>query len=210
MGCHATQDGIVHAVNGVTFVVEEGETLGVVGESGSGKSTLLKVISGAEQTDTGRVVISNNKVVATLSQNPPYDPDQTVIEAVFEGSNEALHHKLDLLREYETACEQLQGPHDEKLLERVANLAEQLEIAGAWHLETQLRSILNQLDITQLNSKMATLSGGQRKRVALAHTLFVQPDLLILDEPTNHLDIEAIIWLEEFLQDAPEALAVQS
>ena len=198
--------GIKPLFSTVSFGLDEHDKVGVIGANGSGKSTLLKVISGAEQTDTGRVVISNNKVVATLSQNPPYDPDQTVIEAVFEGSNEALHHQLDLLREYETACEQLHEPHDERLLSRVAELAERLEIAGAWHLENQLRSILNQLDITQLNSKMATLSGGQRKRVALAHTLFVQADLLILDEPTNHLDAETVEWLEQRLLDLTGAL----
>jgi ATP-binding cassette subfamily F protein uup len=198
--------GIKLLFSTVSFGLDEHDKVGVIGANGSGKSTLLKVISGAEQTDTGRVVIANNKVVATLSQNPPYDPDQTVIEAVFAGSNEALHHKLDLLREYETACEQLHEPHDERLLSRVADLAERLEIAGAWHLETQLRSILNQLDITELNSKMATLSGGQRKRVALAHTLFVQADLLILDEPTNHLDAETVEWLEQRLLDFTGAL----
>ena len=198
--------GIKPLFSTVSFGLDEHDKVGVIGANGSGKSTLLKVISGAEQTDTGRVVIANNKVVATLSQNPPYDPDQTVIEAVFAGSNQALHDKLDLLREYETACEQLHEPHDERLLSRVADLAERLEIAGAWHLETQLRSILNQLDITQLNSKMAMLSGGQRKRVALAHTLFVQADLLILDEPTNHLDAETVEWLEQRLLDFTGAL----
>lgn len=200
--------GIKPLFSSVSFGLDERDKVGIIGANGSGKSTLLKVISGEEQTDTGRVVIASGKVIATLSQNPPFDPEQTVIEAVFAGSNDALHQKLDLLREYETACEQLaqQGKHDEKLLSRVADLAERLEIAGAWHLETQLRSILNQLGVTQLNSKMETLSGGQRKRVALAHSLFVEADLLILDEPTNHLDAETVEWLEQRLADFKGAL----
>ena len=200
--------GIKPLFSSVSFGLDERDKVGIIGANGSGKSTLLKVISGEELSDTGRVVIANGKVIATLSQNPPFDPEQTVIEAVFEGSNDALHQKLDLLREYETACEQLgeQGSQHEKLLSRVADLAEQLEIAGAWHLEIQLRSILNQLGVTQLNSKMETLSGGQRKRVALAHCLFVQADLLIMDEPTNHLDAETVEWLEQRLADFRGAL----
>ena len=200
--------GIKPLFSSVSFGLDERDKVGIIGANGSGKSTLLKVISGEELSDTGRVVIANGKVIATLSQNPPFDPEQTVIEAVFEGSNDALHQKLDLLREYETACEQLgeQGSQHEKLLSRVADLAEQLEIAGAWHLEIQLRSILNQLGVTQLNSKMETLSGGQRKRVALAHCLFVQADLLIMDEPTNHLDAETVEWLERRLADFRGAL----
>ena len=200
--------GIKPLFSSVSFGLDERDKVGIIGANGSGKSTLLKVISGEELSDTGRVVIANGRVIATLSQNPPFDPEQTVIEAVFEGSNDALHQKLDLLREYETACEQLgeQGSQHEKLLSRVADLAEQLEIAGAWHLEIQLRSILNQLGVTQLNSKMETLSGGQRKRVALAHCLFVQADLLIMDEPTNHLDAETVEWLERRLADFRGAL----
>ena len=100
------------------------------------------MISGEEPPDTGRVVVANGRVIAALAQNPPFDHDQTVIEAVFEGSNEALHQKLGLLRQYETACEQLaeRGGHDEKLLKRVSDLAAQLEVSGAWQLETELES----------------------------------------------------------------------
>ncbi|HKX27056.1 MAG TPA: ABC-F family ATP-binding cassette domain-containing protein, partial [Blastocatellia bacterium] len=187
----------------VTFGLDERDKIGVIGANGSGKSTLLKVISGEESPDTGRVVISSGKVIATLSQNPPFDPEQTVIEAVFAGSNEALHQKLELLRQYELACSHLaeSGQGDEKLLQRVSDLAEQLEISGAWQLEVELKAILHELGITRLNAPMKALSGGQRKRVALAHNLFIKPDLLILDEPTNHLDAETVEWLERWLAD---------
>ncbi len=200
--------GIKPLFSAVSFGLDEADKIGVIGANGSGKSTLLKVIAGEEEADTGRVVIANGKVVACLSQNPPFDPEQTVLEAVFAGSNEALHQKLKLLRQYETACDQLaeQGGSDEKLLKRVSDLAEQLEISGAWQLEVELKAMLNELGITQLSAKMASLSGGQRKRVALAHSLFIKPDLLILDEPTNHLDAETVEWLERWLADFSGAL----
>jgi len=204
--------GIKPLFSSVSFGLDERDKIGVIGANGSGKSTLLKVISGEEQPDTGRIVLANGKVIANLSQNPPFDPDQTVIEAVFAGSNDALNQKLEMLRQYEIACEQLSehggpsGLNAEKLLKRVSDLAEQLEISGAWQLETELKAILNELGITHLNAKMATLSGGQRKRVALAHSLFVKPDLLILDEPTNHLDAETVEWLERWLADFNGAL----
>ena len=200
--------GIKPLFSAVTFGLDEADKIGVIGANGSGKTTLLKVIAGEEETDTGRVVVANGRVIAYLSQNPPFDPDQTVLEAVFAGSNDALHQKLDLLRQYETACDQLseQGGSDEKLLKRVSDLAEQLEICGAWQLEVELKAMLNELGVTQLNAKMASLSGGQRKRVALAHSLFIKPDLLILDEPTNHLDAETVEWLEHWLADFSGAL----
>jgi ABC transport system ATP-binding/permease protein len=195
--------GIKPLFSSVSFGLDERDKIGVIGANGSGKSTLLKVISGEEPPDGGRVVIANGKVIATLSQNPPFDNDQTVIEAVFAGSNEALHQKLELLRQYEIACEQLaeSNSNDEKLLKRVSDLAAELEISGAWQLETELKAILNELGIVHLSAKMGTLSGGQRKRVALAHSLFIKPDLLILDEPTNHLDAETVEWLEGWLAD---------
>ncbi len=203
--------GIKPLFSSVSFGLDERDKIGVIGANGSGKSTLLKVIAGEEEPDTGRIVIANGRVIANLSQNPPFDPEQTVIEAVFAGSNDALHQKLDLLRQYELACDQLaeHGPSadaDEKVMKRVSDLAEQLEIADAWQLETELKAMLTELGITQLNAPMSTLSGGQRKRVALAHSLFIKPDLLILDEPTNHLDAETVEWLEHWLADFTGAL----
>lgn len=200
--------GIKPLFSSVSFGLAEADKIGVIGANGSGKTTLLKVVGGEEEADSGRVVIANGKIVAYLSQNPPFDPDQTVIEAVFAGSNDALHQKLDLLRQYEAACDQLaeQGGTNEKLLNQVSGLAEQLEISGAWQLEVELKAMLNELGITQLSAKMSSLSGGQRKRVALAHSLFIKPDLLILDEPTNHLDAETVEWLEHWLADFSGAL----
>lgn len=202
--------GIKPLFSTVSFGLEDSDKIGVIGANGSGKSTLLKVIAGEEQADTGRVVIANGKIVTYLSQNPQFDPEQTVIEAVFSGNNEALRQKLDLLRQYETVCHQLadQGGTDEKLLARVADLAHDLETGGAWQLEIEAKAILTELGIIELSAKMRTLSGGQRKRVALAHSLFIKPDLLILDEPTNHLDAETVEWLEQWLKEFKGALLI--
>ena len=193
--------GIKPLFDAVSFGLEDGDKIGVIGANGSGKSTLLKVIAGEEQPDGGRVVIANGKVVTYLSQNPPYDPEQSVHDAVFAGNSEALRQKLALLGEYEAACAALaeQGGTDEKLLGRVADLAQQLETSGAWQLENDAKAMLAELGLSDLRAPMRTLSGGQRKRVALAHSLLIKPDLLILDEPTNHLDAETVEWLERYL-----------
>ena len=154
------------------------------------------------------MVVASEKIVACLSQNPSYDPDQTVIESVFTGGNEALRQKLELVREYEEVCAKLaeQGGADEKLMNRVADLTRRLETSGAWRLETEAKNILARLGVSDLRARMSALSGGQRKRVALAHSLIIEPDLLMLDEPTNHLDAETVEWLEKYLAEFKGAL----
>ncbi len=200
--------GVKPLFESVSFGLDESDKVGVIGANGSGKSTLLRLIAGDERPDTGRVVIANEKVIACLSQNPPYDPDQTVIEAVFSGGNEALRRKLELVREYEDTCAKLAeaGGADEKLMKRVADLSHELETSGAWRLETEAKNILARLGVSDLRAPMSALSGGQRKRVALAHSLIIEPDLLILDEPTNHLDAETVEWLESYLTEFRGAL----
>jgi ABC transport system ATP-binding/permease protein len=200
--------GIKPLFESISFGMDESDKVGVIGANGSGKSTLLRIIAGEERPDMGRVVVANGKIVAYLSQNPSYDPDQTVIEAVFTGGNEALRQKLELVREYEEVCAKLseQGGSDEKLMNRVADLTRRLETSGAWRLETEAKNILARLGVSELRSRMSALSGGQRKRVALAHSLVIEPDLLMLDEPTNHLDAETVEWLERYLAEFKGAL----
>lgn len=200
--------GIKPLFSGVTFGLDERDKIGVIGANGSGKTTLLRVIAGEELADTGRVVLANEKVIAYLSQNPPYNPEHTIAEAVFAGNNTALNQKLALLREYESVCAKLAeaGGLDEKLNLRMAELGQLLETSGAWQLEAEAKMVLAQLGLHDVNKRMATLSGGQRKRVALAHSLIIKPDLLILDEPTNHLDAETVEWLERYLNDFKNAL----
>jgi ATP-binding cassette subfamily F protein uup len=181
----------------VTLGFDSQDRIGVVGANGSGKTTLLRLIAGAEQPDAGRVVFAEGVSLGYLPQNPPYDAAQTVLDAIFAASDATTK----LLLDYERACQTLAAGDgtDERLLNRVSELAHRLEASGAWELETNARNILGRLGIRDTGARMGTLSGGQRKRVALAHALISNPQLLILDEPTNHLDAETITWLENYL-----------
>jgi ATP-binding cassette subfamily F protein uup len=189
--------GVKPLFENVSIGLEETDKIGIIGANGSGKTTLLKVIAGFEEPDTGRVVRASGKTLAFLSQNPTFDENAAVLETIFDASGGIMQ----LLRDYETACHDLEtsGGTDEKLLAKISELQHQLESNGGWEIETNARNVLTRLGIHDTTAKMKTLSGGQRKRVALAHQLIVRPDVLILDEPTNHLDADTIEWLETYL-----------
>ncbi len=189
--------GVKPLFENVTLGLEAGEKIGIIGANGSGKTTLLRVIAGEETPDTGRVIRVDGKILAYLSQNPPFDENATVLETIFAASGGVMK----LIRDYEAACHDLavDGGTNERLLNTVADLAHKLEASGGWSLEVDARAVLTRLGINDTNAQMKTLSGGQRKRVALAHELIVKPDVLILDEPTNHLDADTVNWLESYL-----------
>ncbi|PYS69292.1 MAG: ABC transporter [Acidobacteria bacterium] len=188
--------GLTPLFQGVTLGLDSEDRVGVVGVNGSGKTTLLRLIAGQTQPDSGRIVFATGVSIGYLPQNPPFDPDQPVLDAVFAASDA----RMKLLTDYEHACHELElESNNPRRLERVSELAHELEATGAWELETNARTVLSKLGVNDMSALMGTLSGGQRKRVALAHALIQTPDLLILDEPTNHLDAETITWLETYL-----------
>ena len=190
--------GFKPLLENVNLGFNDTDRIGVVGVNGSGKSTLLRLIAGAETPDTGRLVFAEGVTIGYLPQNPTFAAGQTVLEAIFAADNP----QMNLLRDYERACHELShGTGAEThLLQRVTELAHELETHGAWDAENNARAILQRLGISDTNALVDTLSGGQRKRVALASALIANPALLILDEPTNHLDAETIAWLESYLE----------
>jgi ATP-binding cassette subfamily F protein uup len=189
--------GLRPILENVSLGLNSDDRVGVVGVNGSGKTTLLRLIAGHETPDAGRIILADGVSIGYLPQNPPYAAEATVLEAVFSASDA----KMKLLLDYELACGELaaKGADEQRALDRVSELARRLEASGAWELETNARTVLGRLGINDTNARMGTLSGGQRKRVALAHALIERPGLLILDEPTNHLDAETISWLEDYL-----------
>ena len=183
-----------------------GAKIGIIGLNGSGKSTLLKIIAGIDKEYQGNVVFSPGYSVGYLEQDPKLDPNKTVREVVQEG----MQPVLDLLAEYEEVnnafCdpEVLEDPDKmDALMNRQADLQDKLDACDAWNLDNKLERAMDALRCPPDDQKIATLSGGERRRVALCRLLLQQPDILLLDEPTNHLDAESIDWLEQHLQQYP-------
>ena len=188
----------------VTFGMLRGERLGVIGVNGSGKTSLLRVVAGLELPDTGRVTVANNTHIAYLPQSPALPGELSVLDAVFAGESPTVR----LLRQYEALSARLAArPDDAALLDQLSALTPQMDALGAWDAEAAARSIIEELGLApHINAPVGTLSGGQRKRVAMARALVDRPDLLILDEPTNHIDTDTIAWLEDYLARIPTAL----
>ncbi|UKJ08461.1 energy-dependent translational throttle protein EttA [Solitalea lacus] len=180
-----------------------GAKIGVIGLNGSGKSSLLKIIAGLDKSYQGEVVFSPGYTVGYLAQEPQLDPDKTVKEVVQEGAQ----HIIDILKEYEEINERFGLPEvyenpDEmdKLMNRQGELQDKIDAVGAWELDNKLERAMDALRCPEPDTKIAVLSGGERRRVALCRLLIQEPDVLLLDEPTNHLDAESIDWLEMHLQ----------
>lgn len=182
--------------DGIHFQINEKERIGLVGVNGTGKSTLLKIMAGLESTERGKLIHANHFHVEYLPQNPSFDPGSTVLEQVFYGDTPMMQ----ALREYEWALAELQlAPEDEKRQAKLFAAQQRMDATGAWDASTTAKTVLTRLGIRDFGKKVGTLSGGQRKRVAMARALIHPADLLILDEPTNHIDHETVQWLEEFL-----------
>jgi ABC transport system ATP-binding/permease protein len=200
--------GHVPLLDRVDLVVESGERVGLIGRNGTGKSSLLKIIEGLAAADDGKVWRAPQLKLASVSQEPAFRPGQSVFEAVAEG----LGRGTKLLLDYHAATHALaahghHAPDDAALMQRVQQLQEALDASEGWSLQHKIEATLSRLQLSG-DEPVAELSGGLRKRVALARALVLAPDLLLLDEPTNHLDFTAIEWLEETLRAFPGSVLV--
>ncbi|GAA4107368.1 ABC-F family ATP-binding cassette domain-containing protein [Aquimarina addita] len=172
----------------ISFGINEGQKIGFVAKNGTGKTSLLNIIAGDEEPDEGQVVYRKNLKVAFLPQEPNLDPNLTIEQTIFAADSEIL----TVINAYEKA---LENPDD---AEQYQKAFEQMDALNAWDFETQYKQVLFKLKLENLDQKVNKLSGGQKKRLALANILLSKPQLLYLDEPTNHLDLEMIEWLEEY------------
>lgn len=187
--------GDLTIVAGASLSVAERQKVGLIGANGSGKSTILNILSGSEGYDSGSIVYRRGLRVGYLEQTPAYSPEQTVLGACFDGGGE----DADLARQYLASV----AEGDESGISEISGM---IDARGAWDYEYRAKEVLSKLEINDFGQRMGQLSGGQRKRVALANVLLREPDLLILDEPTNHLDLKMIEWLERYLSQPSTTL----
>lgn len=186
-----------------SFGMEENDKIGIIGVNGTGKSTFLRVIAGLDTPDEGRISVNRDTRVRFLPQNPDYDPEASVLLSVFQGGGP----ELEIVSSYMETMELLELlPSDEELQNKISKLSQDMDKYQVWGLESEAKSVLSKLGITDFKRKMGSLSGGQRKRVALASALIVPSELLIMDEPTNHIDNDSVAWLETYLQKRRGAL----
>lgn len=188
----------------VSFGVDEGDKIGLIGVNGTGKTTFLKVIAGVDQADSGKITVGSHVQIEYLPQNPEFDSAATVLEQVFKGPSPVMQ----LLREYEQALDAVEHSPGDRVQQRLITLSLQMDAQNAWQLESEAKTVLTRLGISDFSAQVGTLSGGQRKRVALAGALINPTDLLILDEPTNHIDSDTIAWLEQYLHKRKGALFI--
>ncbi|MGP7815986.1 ABC-F family ATP-binding cassette domain-containing protein [Niallia sp. 01092] len=180
----------------ISFAISEKERVGLIGINGTGKSSLLKIVAGIDLPDDGEIIAPKDYRIAYSAQSPEVNPEMTVLDQVYESDAPVL----TLIRDYEALLLQLNTyPEDASLHEKLFDVQKKIDALNGWDVHTNTKTILTKLGIENVDKKVEELSGGQKKRIALAQVLIQNPDLLILDEPTNHLDFEAVKWLEDYL-----------
>ncbi|SHE38895.1 ATP-binding cassette, subfamily F, uup [Fodinibius roseus] len=194
--------GIKVLFEDLSFGISKGDKTALIAENGTGKSTLLKILAGKETPDAGKVMIQNDVSIGFLEQDPQLDEGKTIRSYIAQSDN----RMVQLIQQYEKAAREQAENYNEETRKAFEKAAAAMEAADAWDYEQRMEQILGKLDIHDLDQSIATLSGGQRKRVALAFVLLDDPDFLILDEPTNHLDVDMIEWLEEYLKTSTKTL----
>lgn len=186
----------------LSFGLEAGQKMALIARNGSGKTSLLNIIAGKDIPDNGKVTLRNDIKVAYLTQNTPMDEQQQVLEVLFNTDNEFIR----TIRQYNTCLDRLNKENNPATQQELEKAMAKMDAFEAWDYESRVKEILSRMNITNLGQPVAELSGGQRKRVALARCLIEEADLLIMDEPTNHLDTQMIEWLEEYLSKQKRSL----
>ncbi len=194
--------GIKPLFQNITFGISKGEKTALIAENGTGKSTLLKILAGKETTDSGEVMIRNGIQIGYLAQEPELDENLSIHQFISQGNSEMGR----IVKAYEEAANAQAENYNDETAAAFEKAVAKMDAADAWGYEQRMEQILGVLNIHNLDQPISTLSGGERKRVALAFVLLDDPDLLILDEPTNHLDVEMIEWLEAYLEKSTTTL----
>lgn len=195
--------GHVALLDKTSFQLDRGEKIGLIGRNGAGKSSFLKILASVQKLDDGQIIVQNNLKIVYVPQESFFDKEATVFDTVAEGLGEIR----DLLRRYHHVSHELENGSSEALLKELNELQLEIEAKDGWKLDAAVKQTLGELGLPE-NEKIGNLSGGQKKRVALAQAWVQKPDVLLLDEPTNHLDIDAIIWLENLLKAFEGSLVV--
>ncbi len=179
----------------ISFGIARGEKVALVARNGTGKTTLMRILAGLESPDKGQVTIRNGIRLVYLDQDPALNPELTILESIFQDDNPVVK----IIKDYEACLEINSESPTAESQDELHDLINKMEEANAWDYEVRVRQVLSRLDIHHLNQKISSLSGGQRKRIALAKVLIEPADLILMDEPTNHLDVEMVEWLEDYL-----------
>ena len=195
--------GHVALLDKTSFQLDGGEKIGLIGRNGAGKSSFLKILAGVQKLDDGQIIVQNGLKIVYVPQESFFDPNAAVFDTVAEGLGEIR----DLLRRYHRVSHDLEHASDDVLLKELNALQLEIEAKDGWKLDAAVKQTIGELGLPE-NEKIGSLSGGQKKRVALAQAWVQKPDVLLLDEPTNHLDIDAIVWLENLLKAFEGSLVV--
>lgn len=187
--------GHVPLLDKTSFQLNQGEKVGLIGRNGAGKSSFLKILAGVQKLDDGQLIIQNGLKIVYVPQESVFDDETSVFEVVSEG----LGSLRDVLRQYHHVSHQLESNHSDNLIQQLNDLQNKIEAQNGWSVDAAIKQTISELGLPE-NELIGNLSGGQKKRVALAQAWVQKPDILLLDEPTNHLDINAIIWLENLLR----------